>query len=135
MPAIRATATASPLGTPVPRSSATTSGLTSTRPAAVASRAVTGLALTSTIRAAPVSSTWVSRGSVIPMSPWFAVGSLERSFDQHHVDLGAGGQFGHVLGDDDEAVCAGQVRHEVRAGPADLRDPAAVVPATQELPL
>ena len=42
MPAIRATAIASPFGTPVPRSRATTSGLTSTRPAAVATRAVTG---------------------------------------------------------------------------------------------
>ena len=41
MPAIRATATASPFGTPVPRSRATTSGLTSTRPAAVATRVVT----------------------------------------------------------------------------------------------
>src|SRR5215207_4051750 len=65
MPAIRATATASPLGTPPPRSSATTSGLTSTRPAAVATRVVTAFSLTSTIRAAPVSSTCVSRASVI----------------------------------------------------------------------
>src|SRR3954466_8340983 len=63
MPAIRATATASPFGTPDPRSSATTSGLTITRPAAVATRVVTHFSLTSTIRAAPASSTWVNRAS------------------------------------------------------------------------
>src|SRR5829696_2376361 len=65
MPAIRATASASPFGTPEPRSSATTSGDTRTRPVAVAVRAVTSLPETSTIRAAPDASTWVSRGSVI----------------------------------------------------------------------
>ena len=61
IPAIRATASASPFGTPSPRSSATTSADTSTRPDAVAVRAVTSLPDTSTIRAAPDSSTWVSR--------------------------------------------------------------------------
>ena len=61
IPAIRATASASPLGTPSPRSSATTCGDTSTRPDAVAVRAVTSLPDTSTMRAAPDSSTWVSR--------------------------------------------------------------------------
>ncbi len=69
IPAMRATATASPLGTPVPRSSATTSGLTSTRPAAVATRVVTAFSLTSTIRAAPVSSTWVRRFSLTGALP------------------------------------------------------------------
>src|SRR6478735_2860070 len=61
IPAIRATASASPFGTPSPRSSATTSDDTRTRPDALASRAVTDLAETSTIRAAPDSSTWVRR--------------------------------------------------------------------------
>ena len=55
------------------------------------------------------------------------------SFDQHDVDLGAGGQFGDVLGDDDEAVRAGKMRHQVRAGATDLGDMAPVVPAAQEL--
>ena len=61
IPASRATARVSPLGTPAPRSSATTSAETSTRPDAVAERVVTSLADTSTIRAAPDSSMWVSR--------------------------------------------------------------------------
>ena len=61
MPAIRATASASPFGTPPSRSRATTAGETSTRPVAVAVRTVTSLPETSTIRAAPDSSTWVSR--------------------------------------------------------------------------
>src|SRR3954451_18359703 len=75
IPAIRATAMASPFGTPPPRSSATTSGLTSTRPAAVATRDVTGLSVTSTIRAAPLRSTWVSRaGSMAGF-----IGALPRS--------------------------------------------------------
>ncbi len=71
MPAIRATASASPFGTPSPRSSATTAGEVSTVPVARASRAVTSLPETSTIRAAPASSTWVSR-----CGPWSADGSL-----------------------------------------------------------
>ena len=60
IPATRATPSASPLGTPSPRSSSTTAAETSTRPDATASRAVRSLADTSTMRAAPVSSTWVS---------------------------------------------------------------------------
>ncbi len=60
IPASRATASVSPLGTPAPRSSSITAGETSTRPDAVAVRAVTALPETSTIRAAPRSSTWVS---------------------------------------------------------------------------
>src|SRR3954447_18770343 len=72
IPAIRATATASPFGIPSPRSSATTSGLTSTRPAAVATRVVTAFSETSTIRAAPCSSTWVRRG-------WEVTAALLRS--------------------------------------------------------
>ena len=61
IPASRATAMVSPLGTPAPRSSAITSEFTRTCPDAVAERAVTAFAETSTIRAAPVSSTCVSR--------------------------------------------------------------------------
>ena len=60
IPAIRATASASPFGTPSPRSSSRTRAETTTLPVATATRSVTSLADTSTIRAAPESSTWVS---------------------------------------------------------------------------
>jgi len=60
IPAMRATARASPFGTPGPRSSSTTSGETSTRPDAVAVRTVTSFPETSTIRAAPRLSRWVN---------------------------------------------------------------------------
>ncbi len=53
MPAIRATANASPFGTVPSRSAARHSGLTRTVAAAVAVRAVTSLPETSTIRASP----------------------------------------------------------------------------------
>ena len=64
IPATRATASASPFGTSPDLSSATTSADTSTRPDAVAVRAVTSLPETSTIRAAPASSTWVRRSAI-----------------------------------------------------------------------
>ena len=51
IPAIRATASASPLGTVPDRSAATASALSSTRPDAPAARAVTSLPDTSTMRA------------------------------------------------------------------------------------
>src|SRR3954471_22861287 len=60
MPAMRATASASPLGTPPPRKRSTTAAESSTWPDAVAVRAVTGLPLTSTMRAAPRSSRCVN---------------------------------------------------------------------------
>src|SRR5665811_2221084 len=63
IPATRATPRASPLGTPSPRSNPRTTALTSTRPRAVAERTVTSLPEMSTIRAAPLSSTCVRRGS------------------------------------------------------------------------
>ena len=69
IPASRATASASPLGTPSPRSSPTTRAETSTRPVAVAVRAVTSLSETSTMRAAPDSSTWVSRAWPVSTLP------------------------------------------------------------------
>src|ERR1700722_13606783 len=62
IPAIRATARASPLGTVPSRSAATASADSSTRPDAVAVRTVTSLAETSTIRARPASSRCVSFG-------------------------------------------------------------------------
>src|SRR5690606_21393729 len=60
MPAIRATASASPLGTVPPRRASITSAETSTRPVAVAVRAVTSLAVTSTMRARPAESRWLN---------------------------------------------------------------------------
>src|ERR1700760_1185898 len=60
MPAIRATASASPLGTSPARNAATAAADSRTRPEAVAVRAVTSLADTSTIRACPDESRWVS---------------------------------------------------------------------------
>ena len=60
IPAIRATASASPLGRFSARSRAITSAVVRSTPDAHASRTVTCLAETSTIRAAPLASTWVS---------------------------------------------------------------------------
>jgi hypothetical protein len=57
IPAIRATASASPFGTVPVRSAATASADNSTRPDAQAARAVTSLPDTSTIRAWPAAST------------------------------------------------------------------------------
>jgi hypothetical protein len=62
MPATRATASASPLGSASRRSSEMTSAVVCTVPAASADRTDTDLAETSTIRAAPDESTWVSWG-------------------------------------------------------------------------
>ena len=53
IPAIRATASASPFGTVPSRSAATHSAFSRTKPAAEAVRAVTAFAETSTIRASP----------------------------------------------------------------------------------
>ena len=60
IPAMRAMASASPLGRPSRRSSSTTSAVVRSTPVATAVRAVGSLAETSTMRAAPAGSTWVS---------------------------------------------------------------------------
>src|SRR5918995_1553373 len=60
IPATLATARASPLGSPAEASSSRVSGASTTRQPAVATRSVSGLAETSTIRAAPWSSRWLS---------------------------------------------------------------------------
>src|ERR1700754_3595117 len=85
IPAIRATASASPFGTPLPRSSSITSGVVTTRPDATAKRELTGLAETSTMRAAPVSSTWESRDSS-------GIPGVYRTFDEDSVRFA--GQLG-----------------------------------------
>ena len=61
--------------------------------------------------------------------------SLEGSFDEDDVDVGAGGEVGDDLGDDDQAVGPREVGHQVGTRAADLRHQAAVVAAAQELPL
>ena len=75
IPATRATASASPLGTPSPRSAATTSAETCTRPAAVAVRAVTCLpGDVDHLDAAPVDAgapTW--RAALGPAPPWSVI--------------------------------------------------------------
>ena len=60
MPATRATASTSPLGRPPRWMSASVSARMATKPSATASRAVTALPETSTMRAAPRSSRWES---------------------------------------------------------------------------
>src|SRR5680860_120845 len=63
--AIRATDSASPLGTVPPRSAATAAAESRTRPTAVAERTVTSLAETSTMCADPSARTCVRRGSLM----------------------------------------------------------------------
>ena len=60
IPAMRAVASASPFGRPSRRSSAITSAVVRRTPVATAVRAVASLSETSTMRAAPARSTWVS---------------------------------------------------------------------------
>ena len=60
MPAIRAVGSTSAFFSPSLRTSATTSAVVSRRPSAIATRRVTGFAPTSTMRARPSSSRWVS---------------------------------------------------------------------------
>ena len=73
MAAILATARASPLGTVPSRRAATAAGESRTRPVAVALRAVTSFAETSTIRAWPDESRWVSVWPA-PAAGWPAAG-------------------------------------------------------------
>src|SRR4029450_12671728 len=86
MPAIRATASASPFRTVPSRSAATHPALSSTRPAAVAERAVTVLPETSTMRASPAALRCGKRPSLtaIPQSAWGLV-------EQPYVNLLTGG--------------------------------------------
>ncbi len=107
MPAMRATASASPLGT-LPSRNARTAALDSrTRPDARACRAVTSLPDTSTMCAAPVSSTWVSRPEL--MAPCSISGRAHDISRQAH-DLRFLARFEplDLLGNDDEGVGASQ---------------------------
>src|SRR5436305_14253978 len=101
MPAMRATASASPLGSAPSRSRRTTSADTSTRPLAVAVRTVTSLPATSTMRAAPLSSTCVN---LLIAAPASCLASLE----QHDAHRLTRRHLGGRLGDDDQGVGAGE---------------------------
>src|SRR3954449_7991656 len=118
MPAIRATANASPLGTAPSRNAATHSALSSTRPAAVAVRVVTSLAETSTIRASPAEVRWGNGASLISVD----------LLQQPDVDVVALGDLRDVLVEDDQGVGPGQVGEQVGAVTSrELDLPAAVL--------
>src|SRR4029450_7593032 len=104
MPAIRATANASPFGTVPSRSAATHSALSSTRPAAVAERAVTALSETSTMRAPPAALRCGKRPSLtaIPRSAW-------RLVEEPYVNLLTGGNELGVFRQDHQPVRAGKI--------------------------
>src|SRR5512132_129124 len=99
MPAIRATASASPFGTAPSRSAATQSVLSSTRPAAVAERAVTALSETSTMRASPVAPRCGKRDSLTAGSR-----SRRRLVEQPYVDILPGGHELGIFGQHHQAV-------------------------------
>ena len=125
IPAIRATPSASPFGTPSPRSSATTSAETMTRPAAVAVRAVTSLPDTSTIRAAPEASTWVS--PVAGDSEGSAACDIRSSDPARARRRSPPASTAVVVSDDhDQGVGLRQAADQVRAVPSDRRDLSAV---------
>src|SRR6476661_6808984 len=130
MPAMRATASASPLGTSPSRSAATAAAESRTRPAALASRAVTALADTSTMWALPSARTCVRPpgapdrpdASDVPdaWAPPSVRGASEAltsvlPVEHEHVHDLAGDELGDVLGDDEQGVGPGQVGDEVRA--------------------
>src|SRR5699024_7366048 len=108
MPAIRATASTSPFGAVPSRRARTASGANWTKPSATASRAVTSLSDTSTIRACPASSRWVSP---LDGRPGPDTSVLVQQPDRHDV---AGVHLCGLLVQDDEAVAAGQVADQVR---------------------
>src|SRR3954451_13849447 len=105
MPAIRATANASPLGTAPSRNAATHSALSSTRPAAVAVRVVTCLAETSTIRASPAAVRCGNGASLISVD----------LLQQPDIDVVALGDLRDVLVEDDQSVGSSRVGQQVRA--------------------
>ena len=89
MPASRATPSTSPLATPPSAIRRTVSGFISTRARAVARRSVTSLSLTSTMRALPSASIWVSRAMAQPSAaraPGVS-GAEQRRRRRRHVGL------------------------------------------------
>src|SRR4051794_18988396 len=112
IPAIRATANASPLGNAPSRNSRTTSALTMTRPQAVAVRTEMSLPETSTMRASPRSFKCVN--SLTP-----GLDSTLPPFEQHRRHGRTGLELGLRLGHDDESIGAGERRDEMRTAAAD----------------
>src|SRR5262249_2087752 len=103
MPAILATASASPLGTVLSRSAATACSDSRTRADAAASRTATSLAGTSTSCAWPGSSRWVSG----PDGP-DPDGPDGLDMEKQYVDHVSRGQGGDLLRNDDQRVGPGQ---------------------------
>src|SRR4029453_6823096 len=110
MPAILATASASPFRTVPSRSAATHSALSSTRPEAVAERAVTALPETSTIRASPVAPRCGKRLSLTD-SPE----SSRRLVKQPHIDAEPGGNEPNIFRQEPQRIRAGKIGEKVRA--------------------
>src|SRR5208282_5639243 len=140
IPAMRATASASPFGTSPARRAATASADSSTRPVAQADRAVTALPDTSTIRAWPALSTCVSPENAVslmlatillgfgglggssppgqqsPNGPRFpAPVPSKRSWEDEDLGGIALGHLHHPLGYDDQRVGLAERGHLVRA--------------------
>ena len=115
IPAIRATASASPLGSVPERSAATASGLSRTIPAAVAERP-RRLSLTSTIRASPRSFRCGRDVSAIAgVSPAALRAARPRPARRPR-------RTPRLLGQDDQGVGPGQVAQQVRAVAPGQRD-------------
>jgi hypothetical protein len=110
IPAILATASASPFGTEPSRRAATQSVLSSTRPAAVAERAVTALSETSTIRASPVALRCGKRSSLTTTPE-----SSRRLVQQPHVDVLPGSHELDLFGQDHQCVRSGKIGEQVGA--------------------
>src|SRR5579863_1056507 len=135
IPAILATASASPLGTAPARSAATASAASSTRPVAQAERAVTSLPDTSTIRAWPALSTCVRRpGDAISLTlPLYFYAERTvvarraqpcvRSGQDEDVGALARGHLDHPFGHDDQRVGLAQRGHLMRALASQRLDP------------
>src|SRR5580765_1117961 len=116
IPAIRATASASPLGTLPVRSAATASADRCTVAAAVAVRAVTCLADTSTIRASPAA----ERCGSPPGDSSEPAGSvISIVLEEPHLDVVAGADLGRLRRQQHQAVRLGQLAEQVRPVAAD----------------
>src|SRR4029453_19051403 len=110
MPAILATASASPFGTVPSRSAATQSALSNTRPAAVAERAVTALPETSTIRASPVAPRCGKRPSFTALPE-----SSRRLVKQPYIDVEPSGHELDLLRQKHQRIRARQIGEQVGA--------------------
>jgi hypothetical protein len=88
------------------------SALSSTRPAAVAERAVTAFPETSTIRASPAALRCGKRSSVTAVPK-----SSGRLVQQPHVDIFTGRDELDVFGQDHQGVRAGKISEQVRPVP------------------